>query len=459
MTGDKRMSDWELIQVGMGSDERKKKVSGSMTSCASSCLYYSLLSNISDLASMMHPSHRYPLRPPSNPSTWRSTPLQDDRLRPIAKSQTHTARRRGLSSRLSCRVHHRLSPLQPLLSRRKLTHPLQLPLMSSCKLSRARYRNRDRLRRLCRLRQNQFTHLAMEQTRLFSFGNTAEKPIASTITSSASTSTNLKPSAATTPSVTADTSTPAGAPILSSMDRIASIHPATLPLFTFVALAHAPDLSKALRGVGSVIMNETDETLQKFSFLGELEEEKRDVDTPTTNGFKGHDSISKSLSTKAPPAGWKCDLCGLVSSVGSVKCDICEAPKPGQSKPTTSSGPPAPLLDSLAGVQPLLHQCLLLHRPLRLPVSLVGVQLQRRKPPGWKCGTCGLVSSPSSVKCDICEAPKPTSLTNNGTTTSALSFAGWGSGLNAAPSAPALATTSSEQLGEAKRNGNVDCVD
>ncbi len=27
-TGDKRMSDWELIQVGMGGDERRKKVSG-----------------------------------------------------------------------------------------------------------------------------------------------------------------------------------------------------------------------------------------------------------------------------------------------------------------------------------------------------------------------------------------------------------------------------------------------
>ncbi|CAK9782982.1 hypothetical protein CC85DRAFT_329080 [Cutaneotrichosporon oleaginosum] len=96
----------------------------------------------------------------------------------------------------------------------------------------------------------------------------------------------------------------------------------------------------------------------------------------------------------AKPEGvWTCDVCMLQNTAAdTVKCSVCEAPKPGSkpaaSTPAASAPPAAPFVGfdfGGAGLKP--------------PAKSAGE---------WDCDVCSLKNPATATeKCTICEAPKP----------------------------------------------------
>jgi rubrerythrin len=198
------------------------------------------------------------------------------------------------------------------------------------------------------------------------------------------------------------------------MDKVAAVHVGTLPVYTFVALAHAPDVSTDGRrfavDIKAKVMRMDVKDLPTFSFLGQQQEDKSsnaEASGSKQSAAPGSSALGGDATAKnapAPASTWKCDLCGLQSK-GTDKCDICDAPKPKNAMATTSG--------STSG--------------------FTGWGSTAKPPPAtpsdgaWKCDLCGLMSKAGSLKCDVCEAPKPGAVP--AATTASTGFTGWGAGV------------------------------
>lgn len=91
-----------------------------------------------------------------------------------------------------------------------------------------------------------------------------------------------------------------------------------------------------------------------------------------------------------PADGWSCDTCTLTNAASAtVKCQFCDAPRPGSSAPAAATTPPAAPAAPTTGFN----------------WAAAGMKQPQSKA-GWSCSMCMLNNPDTASKCSVCENPR-----------------------------------------------------
>ncbi|KAI1796609.1 hypothetical protein LXA43DRAFT_566478 [Ganoderma leucocontextum] len=177
---------------------------------------------------------------------------------------------------------------------------------------------------------------------------------------------------------------PAKVPVVSEKPKnprayVAAMHQDELPTYTFNLPLSSPGAGPSTQKAREHAKAAPVSSLPAYDF----KKAPAPAPTPAPKLVGGFDWSAAGMQPPPKPAGdsWTCSECMLTNMASGDKCTVCDARRPGNSKPAEAG---QGFNWAAAGIKP--------------PPKLAGGQ--------WTCSTCMLQSPSDAVKCTVCDTPR-----------------------------------------------------